>query len=104
MCFLMCSHLSKILFAVYRQKADCSNITSMLNAVANHFLRYKTSLMVFHDSCDMYNFETSVIHIHIGFSPQLLLHYFVFCFMAEVMHSFSDNISIGKSITFVMDM
>lgn len=33
----MCSNFSKILFAVYRQKADCSNVTSMLNAVAYHF-------------------------------------------------------------------
>lgn len=56
MCFLMCSHFSKILFAVYRQKADCS--TSMLNAFAYHFLRYKSSLMVVHD-CDTSHHETS---------------------------------------------
>ena len=41
MCFLMCSHLSKILFAVYRQKANCS---------CKSLFEVQASLMVFHDS------------------------------------------------------
>lgn len=87
MCFLMCSHFSKILFAVYRQKADCSNVTSMLNAVAYHFLmRYKTGLVVFH------NF---LIHLTVKLLSEsisetnpgvvTLAHNFPFlCIMAEV--------------------
>lgn len=94
MCFFMCSHLSKIFFAVYRQKANRS---------CKPLFEVQTGLMVFHDS-------------KMRLSGNLCLNSYWVVSLATVallcfLHYgwsgaffFSDNTSSGERITFVKDM
>lgn len=69
MCFV--SHFSKILFAVYREKADHRNVTFMLNAAAFHSLRYKISYGSFITLWYVYMWNLpEYIYIYDGNRPQ----------------------------------
>lgn len=49
LCASCCAVILAKYFVVHRQKADCCNITSKLNAAAYHVLWYKTRSMIFDD-------------------------------------------------------
>lgn len=104
----MCSHFSKIFFAVYSQKADCSNVTSMLNAVAFHFFWGKKTPKQFNGLrwlSDTSKCETFA-QLHIGNqlwcrSPVLPNIMFSVLWL-KLFILVSDNVTIGKSIVMGM--